>query len=194
MAVNPELLDVVHYDSLTRVLSVEDPKFLYYLRNLIWRKFAQKIGYLSTDFAAKYDFALSFAGADREIAEAIANKLGEMEIAVFYDKNEQHRILAHNVEDYLAPIYRSEALLGREYPKRIWTKFESDQFKERFGTGNVIPVWFSDVDRSLFDESGTVGGITFDRGRELDTQIGELVDSLAKKLAEDRINQEARQA
>ena len=32
-----------------------------------------------------------------------------MEFEVFYDKNEEHRILAENVEDYLGPIYRSEA-------------------------------------------------------------------------------------
>ena len=48
---------------------------------------------------------------------------------VFYDQNEQHRILAEDVEEYLAPIYASDALLvvcilGPEYPKRIWTKFQ----------------------------------------------------------------------
>ncbi len=89
-------------------------------------------------FDSKYDFALSFAGSDREIAEKIFNGLIENEFAVFYDKNEQHRILAENIEDYLVPIYHSEAkyvvcLLGPDYPKRVWTKFESDQFKERLG-------------------------------------------------------------
>ena len=28
---------------------------------------------------------------------------------MFYDKNEQHRILAEHVEEYLRPIYQSEA-------------------------------------------------------------------------------------
>ena len=51
-----------------------------------------------------YDFALSFAGEDRGLAEKLNNLLLDREISVFYDKNEQHRILTSNVEDYLAPI------------------------------------------------------------------------------------------
>ena len=158
---NPELDAVLHYDPATRILTIEDPKFLYFLRNLIWNKFARDVGFITTDFKAKYDFALSFAGADRDIANMLNDKLVELEAAVFYDKNEQYRILAENVEDYLGPIYRSEAefvvaLLGLEYPKRIWTKFESDQFKQRFGDNAVIAIWFSDVPVGMFDESAKV--------------------------------------
>jgi len=189
---NAELQEVIHYDSSTRVLSVEDPKFLYYLRNLIWNKFSQKVGFLSNDFRGKYDFALSFAGADRDIAEKLYDQLSQAESAVFYDKNEQHRILAMDVEDYLAPIYRSEAqyvvaLLGPEYPKKIWTKFESEQFKKRFGEGNVIPVWFADAPPGAFDETSRVGGMTIDRKKDIDTQIALAATELLKKLAESRV-------
>ena len=127
------------------------------------------MGYRSIEFKSEYDFALSFAGADREVADAIFRRLSERELSVFYDKNEQHRILAENVEDYLAPIYKSEAafvvvLLGKEYPKRIWAKFESEQFKERFGENAVIPIWFPEAPPGMFDETTKVGGITFDPG------------------------------
>jgi hypothetical protein len=184
-----ELEDAIHYDSATRTLSIEDPKFLYFLRNLIWNKFARQVGFLSTEFKARYDFALSFAGADREIAEGLANKLIECEAAVFYDKNEQHRILAEDVEEYLSPIYRSEAefvisLLGPEYPKRIWTKFESEQFKQRFGSGSVIPIWFSDAPLGMFDEARRVGGLMFERGKDSAEQILEFSQVLMKKLGE----------
>jgi hypothetical protein len=173
---NPELQEVIHYDSSTRVLSVEDPKFLYYLRNLIWNKFSQKVGFLASDFKGKYDFALSFAGADRDIAAKLYDQLSQSEPAVFYDKNEQHRILAMDVEDYLAPIYRSEAqyvvaLLGPEYPKKNWTKFESEQFRKRFGEGNVIPIWFADTTPSAFDETSKIGGIIIDRAGDIDAQV-----------------------
>ncbi len=186
---NVQLEDAVHYDSATRTLSIEDPKFLYFLRNLIWNKFARQVGFLSTEFKARYDFALSFAGADREIAEALANKLIECEAAVFYDKNEQHRILAEDVEEYLSPIYRSEAefvivLLGPEYPKRIWTKFESEQFKQRFGSGSVIPIWFSDAPLGIFDEARRVGGLTFQRDGDTAAQVLEFSQVLMKKLGE----------
>jgi hypothetical protein len=189
----PELSDVFHYDASTRMLTIEDPKFLYFLRNLIWNKFAQKVGFISTEFQGRYDFALSFAGADRDVAERLNDMLLRAEAAVFYDRNEQHRILATNVEDYLAPIYRTEAqyvvvLLGNEYPRRIWTKFESDQFKQRFGENSVIPIWFSDVPPGMFDETARVGGLTFDRSQDLETQLIAIVELLLKKLAESRSN------
>jgi hypothetical protein len=191
LTANPDLQDVIHYDPSTRMLVIEDPKFLYFLRNLIWNKFARQVGFLSTEFQGRYDFALSFAGADRDIAEGLYNRLTDNEIAVFYDKNEQHRILAANVEDYLAPIYRSEAqyvivLLGAEYPKRIWTKFESEQFKQRFGDGSIIPIWFADVPVGIFDETARVGGMTFDRSSDMAAQIEKLIKLLLMKMAEDR--------
>lgn len=188
---NDEFAEVLHYDPNTRVLSVEDPKFVYFMRNLLWSKFAKQVGFLSMDFKCHYDFALSFAGADRSIAKAIMNKLTEWEIAVFYDKNEQHRILAENVEEYLGPIYRSEAqfvvaLLGSEYPKRIWTKFESEQFRTRFGESSVIPVWFKDAPPGMFDETNRVGGLSYDRDKDTESQVSYIAETLIKKLAEVR--------
>jgi hypothetical protein len=188
---NPDLDAVIHYDPSTRLLSIEDPKFLYFLRNLIWNKFARQVGFISTDFKGRYDFALSFAGADRDIAEKLSEKLCEAEASVFYDKNEQHRIIASNVEDYLAPIYRSEAdyvivLLGPEYPKRIWTKFESEHFKQRFGEKSVIPIWFADAPPGMFDETARLGGITIDRSVDIEVQVTDISALLLRKLAESR--------
>lgn len=192
ISANDEFRDVIHYEPRTRVLSVEDPKFVFFIRNLLWSKFAKQVGYLSTDFEGKYDFALSFAGADRPLAERLFEELSKLEFAVFYDKNEQHRILAEDVEDYLAPIYRSEAkfvicLLSRSYPKRIWTKFESDQFKQRFGDSAVIPIWFSDAEPGMFDESGRVGGCMFQVTEEIAPQVSEIGGLLARKIAEHRV-------
>jgi hypothetical protein len=191
---HPEFNDVLHYDAQTRVLSAEDPKFVYYIRKLLWSKFALQVGYLSLEFKSAYDFALSFAGTDRKVAALLCEKLCANEVAVFYDKNEQHRILAKNVEEYLGPIYRSEAryvlvLLGKEYPKRIWTKFESDQFKSRFGEGGIVPIWFTDVPPGIFDTTNQIGGITFDHSGDIDKQTDDIVNILIKKLSEDRVTQ-----
>ena len=191
LAKNEDLSSVIHYDPLTRILNVEDPKFVYFIRNLLWRKFARKVGYQSIDFKSKYDFALSFAGSDREIARKLFEILQDGELEVFYDQQEQHRILAENIEDYLGPIYRSEAsfiiaLLSKDYPTRIWTKFESDQFKGRFGENAVIPIWFSDTTKGTFDESAKVGGFEINRDLELDPQIRDIADLLVKKIGDHR--------
>jgi len=159
--------------------------------HLTWSKFARDVGFPNTDFKATYDFALSFAGPDRPTAEKLAEQLNDHEVQVFYDKDEQYQILAESVEDYLAPIYRSEAefvivLLGKEYPRRIWTKFESDQFKQRFGEHKVIPIWFSDVSPGFFDAPSLVGGYVIDKTGDEDLQIAEIVSLVLKKLADSR--------
>lgn len=186
-----DIRQVLHFDEKAELLTVEDPQFLFYIRHIPWRKFARELGFVTVEFDRRYDFALSFAGPDRTIAEALFDSLTEHEIEVFYDKNEQHRILAADVEEYLRPIYQSEAqfvlvLLGRDYPKRIWTKIESDAFKARLVEGCVIPIWFSDVDESVFDTSRKQGGMLFDRSQDTGTQINNITGVLLRKLEESR--------
>ena len=191
IASSQHISNLIYFEPKTELLTTEDPKFLYFIRHLIWSKFAKQVGYFSIDFNSRYDFALSFAGENRDLAQSLATELSNREISIFYDRNEQHRILANDVEEYLAPIYRSEsrfviALLSRDYPKKIWTKFESEHFKQRFGQNSVIPIWYTDASAGLFDESRRVGGMTFDPTGDLNTQVKMIADALAKKLEEER--------
>src|SRR5262249_8659633 len=82
---DPELTDILHFDTDSRILSVEDPQYIYFLRSIVWSRFPQEVGFLAVDIPSKYDFALSFAGPDREIAAALSAVLQEMEFEVFYD-------------------------------------------------------------------------------------------------------------
>jgi hypothetical protein len=194
MESNSEFKQVLHYDPRTRILGVEDPQFVFFLRNVSWKRLSRRVGYVNIKFDSKYDVALSFAGSDRDLAESLFDEFSDLQLEVFYDKNEQHRILAENVEDYIAPIYRSDAsyivcLLGPEYPKRIWTKFESDQFKERFGDGRVIPIWFVTAPPGIFDESSRVGGYSFDPDGDIPVQIKEIVNLIRKKIGEERVQE-----
>jgi hypothetical protein len=186
-----EIAAVMHLDSTAEQLTVEDPQFIYFIRNIAWRQFAHEVGFIAVDFPHKYDFALSFAGEDRDVAEALFNQLAEYQVEVFYDRNEQHRILASDVEEYLKPIYQSEArfvvvLLSPHYPRKVWTKFESEQFKSRFGDSAIIPVWFSDAPPGIFDSSRTLGGFTLDREKGIPAQLSELVQTIVRKLRDDR--------
>lgn len=186
---NDRLRQLFHFDLASRVLAVEDPQFVFFIRNMLWNKFAEQVGFVNLVFDARYDFALSFAGPDREHAQQLFGLLQEREFEVFYDKNEAHRILAEDVEEYLGPIYRTEAryvvcFLGPEYPKRIWTKFEGDHFKERFGDKAVIPVWFTSAPPGMFDETTRVGGFTFDPTKDAVSQLIEFADLLTRKMGE----------
>jgi hypothetical protein len=180
-----------HFEPSTSILSVDDPLLIFYLKNIIWRAFTRQAGFKTDVFEYKYDFALSFAGSDREHARKIYDLLAEREIATFYDENEQHRILARNIEEYLGPIYRSEAryvipFLSPDYPKRIWTKFESDQFRERFGSKAVIPIRYTTAAPGFFSDDQKYGGLSFDPSGDVDEQLEKIVNILSSRLIADR--------
>jgi hypothetical protein len=191
IASDPDISSVVHYDPTAEQITVEDPQFIFYIRNIPWKQFATNLGFLGVEFENRYDFALSFAGEDRIFAEELFHQLQDSESEAFYDKNEQHRLLAVDIEEYLRPIYQSEArfvivLLSHSYPKKIWTKIESDQFKERFKTGGVVPVWFSDAPPGMFDESRRLGGLTIDISLPTAEEAARIARVLIQKLAEAR--------
>jgi hypothetical protein len=162
-----DIAAVLQYDSDGKVLSVEDPQFVFYLRNLDWRAFPREVGFENVELEHEYDFALSFAGEDRGLADALNEQLEADDYVVFYDLNEQARILGEDVEVFLAPIYASDsrfvvAILGRAYGEKRWTIFESEQFKKRFDDGHVIPIWDKDALPTAFDETRNIGYLTFD--------------------------------
>lgn len=180
-----------HFEPSTTILSVEDPKLIFYLKNVIWRAFTRQVGFKTDVFDYRYDFALSFAGANRAHAKRLYDLLAEREIATFYDENEQHRIIAKNVEEYLGPIYRSEAryvipFLSPDYPTRIWTKFESDQFKERFGNNAIVPIRYSTAKPGFFSDDQKYGGLPFDPSGNVDDQLESIANTLSKRLIVDR--------
>lgn len=190
---NPRLADLLHFDARTRVLAVEDPSFHFFLKNVTWGKFAERVGYLNVGFSTRYDFALSFAGSDRNIVEMLVNELSLREFSVFYDSAEQAKILAANLEEYLAPIYASEAtfvlcVMGPNYPSRVWAVFESNQFRARFGAESVIPIWANGALPSMFDEAGKVGGYFFNHSEPLKPQVEYLAELLQEKIADFRLS------
>ncbi len=186
---NQNIQSVLHYDGA--MLVVQDPQFVFYIRNLSWPQFSEEVGFLSLEFPSRYDFALSFSGTDRDIAEALFEALQQDEMEVFYDRNEQHRILAEDLEEYLAPIYSSDAqlvvcILGPDYPKRIWTKFESEQFKQRFNQGEVVPIVLDTAPLGIFDSANRVGHLSWKRSGDFKDQVAWTVEMLKKKSVEVR--------
>jgi hypothetical protein len=184
-----EIAKLFHFDATTKVLSVEDPQLVFYLRNLDWAEFVRRSGFTRVDVEEEYDFALSFAGEDRAFAERLNDHLSDKGATVFYDMAERHRILANDLEQFLGPIYRSKAsyviaILGREYGARRWTIFESEQFQERFGDNRVIPIWSTEAPPTAFDTTKDVGGAFYDPGDDLDRQAAELAEACARKLDE----------
>ncbi|MGX9726767.1 MAG: hypothetical protein ACTFAK_05450 [Candidatus Electronema sp. VV] len=87
IARDDEINAVLHFDKASQQLTVEDPLFIFYIRNMPWSVFAQECVFLSVEFQHRYDFALSFAGQDRDVANAIQKALAEHHVEVFYDRS-----------------------------------------------------------------------------------------------------------
>jgi hypothetical protein len=101
------------------------------------------------------------------------------------------------LDRYLGPIYRKDAsyvlpLLSKSYPTRIWTKFESDNFKHRFGDNAVIPIRFMDTDPGYFSNDQNYGGVPFDPAGDRESQLVQIAETLCRRLVEDRQKDEAR--
>lgn len=70
---NNALGTALHFDG--HYIAVEDPQFVFYIRNMPWARFAKDLGFKNIEFKSRYDFALSFAGSERELARKIFDGL-----------------------------------------------------------------------------------------------------------------------
>ncbi|MBL7255956.1 TIR domain-containing protein [Paractinoplanes lichenicola] len=184
-----DISEILHFDPDARILAVENPMLIFYLRNVSWPDFVREVGFTNVDYRQTYDFALSFAGEDRSYAEHLRNALEDNGHTVFYDFAEQHRFLGQDIEAYMGPIYASDSravvvVLGDRYGRKRWTLFEASQYKSRIEAGEVIPIWSSAVAPSPYDEMRNRGGLEYDPLGDLLQQATSHADALSKMIAE----------
>jgi hypothetical protein len=182
---DPEIRKLIHL-SEENLLSVEDPRFVFFLRHIDWRQYREQIGF-GPESQSNYDFALSFAGPQRDLARALYEVLTEGGFAVFFDEVERDRMLGQDLRGYLAPIYASGAemvlvILGSEYPERYWTAFEQDQYNGRIPKGSVIPVWTPESQPTFASELTDKGALTFASSSPTQDELDRAADDLGSAL------------
>ncbi|MBR3613320.1 MAG: TIR domain-containing protein [Bacteroidaceae bacterium] len=183
---NERISKVLYYDVASKILAIEDPKFLFYIKNTNWALFEKEMGFKISEHT-QYDFAMSFAGEKRKYVEMLVNKLVASEVSVFYDKNAAVDILGQDLDKYFAPIYAADAkyvvaMIDSNYPMKVWTVFESQNYKERFGENSVIPILFEDFTPSPMDILYNKGYERIDTTKEVEPQIERIATLLIKKL------------
>jgi len=96
----------------------------------------------------RFDFAISFSGAQRSVAQETADGLKKAGFTVFYDKDQVYELLGEDGEIYLRKLYSAEAgfyivLVSREYDESSWTNVELNAIRSRESLeheGVLIPV------------------------------------------------------
>lgn len=99
----------------------------------------------------RFDFALSFSGADRSIARKIYDTLIEENFKVFIDEKFEHEMIGKDGTLYLMEIYSKQScfcivLISPEYDSGSWTQLERESIQARELAGErgvLIPVKLS---------------------------------------------------
>ena len=101
-----------------------------------------------------YDIAISFAGEDRDVAQAIASSLVTKGINVFYDEYEKANLWGKDLYVHLTKIYRDESkyclmLLSVNYAKKQWTRHERKAAQAKAFNENreyILPLRLDDAE------------------------------------------------
>lgn len=134
-----------------------------------------------------FDVAISFAGTERNYAEAIANKVKAAGFNVFYDDFYPEVLWGKNLVEFFHEIYSKNSrycviLVSNEYLKREWTVHERKSAQERMlrekGNEYILPIKIEDVE--LPGLPSTIGYLSISTG------IERIADILIKKLEKNR--------
>lgn len=120
-----------------------------------------------------FDFALSFAGAQRPFVESLFALLKAEGVRVFYDQDQEAELLGKDLVTFLHDVYSRKSVycvmfVSSDYVTREWTNHERRAAQERSlrdrGSEYILPIRFDDsVVPGL---PSTIGHISASRGVE----------------------------
>ena len=138
-----------YYNNKTKYFAIEDPALFYYLKNLDWINLRHRCGFRDYEKDFDFDFALSFAGENRELAKIIATQLEIMDCSIFFDElfeaNFLGKVWSANFKEIFAEKARFVVcILDKYHLEKIWPTFERECFKPRVNEEAVIPIYLDD--------------------------------------------------
>jgi hypothetical protein len=176
-----------YYNSDTKNFAIEDPALFYFLRHLDWNALRSDCGFRETPKDFEFDFAISFAGENRDLARHIAESLASQDASVFFDEHYEANYLGKTWSKEFLRIFRSASrlvvcILDENHKRKIWPTFERECFDVRVGDGDVIPVF---LDETLFPgiPRDTIG-IKYTWRKEYPGWREDAVDKIVRKLLE----------
>jgi len=177
------------YNQDTKYFAIEDPALFYFLKYVNWEQIQADCGFRFTEKDYEFDFALSFAGENRELASFIDEQLRIMDSNVFYDENFESNYLGKTWTEQFKRIFSRDSrlvvcFLDINHKNKIWPSFEREIFRTRVTSEEVIPIY---LDNTVFlgipeDLVGIKFGWDQTSPSWKDTAIDEIVFKLLEKL------------
>lgn len=135
-----------YYNAETKYFAIEDPALFYYIKHLNWDAIRKECGFKAEERDFEFDFALSFAGENRELARVIAGQLETLDCSVFFDEIFESNYLGKAWGAQFKEIFQNRSrfvvcLLDVNHREKIWPTFERDCFIPRVPDEAVIPIY-----------------------------------------------------
>lgn len=139
-----------YYNPETKLFAVEDPALFYYLKHVNWEEIRKASGFRAGQREFEFDFAISFAGENRDLARSIATQLETMDCSVFFDEFFEANYLGKTWHKSFAQIFGGLSrfvvcLLDSNHLEKIWPTFERECFTPRVPESAVIPIYLDDT-------------------------------------------------
>jgi hypothetical protein len=138
-----------YYNSETKLFAIEDPALFYYLKHVDWEEIRKGCGFRSGQKDYDFDFAISFAGENRDLARAISTQLETLDCAIFFDEFFETNYLGKAWHKSFMQVFGEQArfvvcLLDSHHLEKIWPTFERECFTPRVAESAVIPIYLDD--------------------------------------------------
>jgi hypothetical protein len=139
-----------YYNSETKNFAIEDPALFYFIKHLDWNQLRQDCGFRDSEEDFEFEFALSFAGENRDLARHIAQQLEMLDVPVFFDEMFEANFLGSAWTKRFREIFGEKSkfvvcLLDSQHEKKIWPTFEREHFTPRVESESVIPIFLDDT-------------------------------------------------
>ena len=139
-----------YYNSETKNFAIEDPALFYFLKHLDWNALRGDCGFREAPKDYEFDFAISFAGENRDLARHIAESLEILDANVFFDEQYEANYLGRTWSKEFLRIFGSASrlvvcLLDKHHKDKIWPTFERECFEPRVADAEVIPIFLDDT-------------------------------------------------
>jgi hypothetical protein len=131
-----------------------------------------------------YDLAISFAGAQRDLAEMVATRVRDAGFEVFYDRFYPEQLWGKDLSVFFDEVFREKArycliFVSNEYIERDWTNHERRSAVARMikskGNEYILPVKVHDVE--LPGVQSTIGYLSLN-----DYSVAQIADMVLAKM------------
>lgn len=175
-----------YYNPETKHFAIEDPALFYYIKHLDWDSLRKICGFRVGERDYEFDFAISFAGENRELARTIVKQLELLDCSVFYDEFFEANYLGKAWHSKFKDVFAEQCrfvlcLLDKHHLDKIWPTFERESFSPRVSEEAVVPIFLDDT---LFPGiPRDIVGIRFDAGGATPEQLeNRVTDEIVFKL------------